>query len=53
MLYIPADKSPDGSAKVVYTSKDGKTEQTFDASDWLARLVVHVPKKYEQLVRYL
>ena len=38
---------------VVYTSKDGKIEQTFDAIDWLARLVVHIPDKYEQLVRYV
>jgi hypothetical protein len=53
MLYIPAEKSADGSAKVVYQSKDGKTEQTFDAPDWLARLVVHIPNKYEQLVRYV
>ena len=52
MLYIPAEKSADGSAKVAYQSKDGKTEQTFDALDWLARLVVHIPNKYEQLVRY-
>ncbi len=53
MLRISAEKSPDGSAKVVYTSKDGKTEQTFDALDWLARLVFHIPNKYEQLVRYV
>ena len=53
MLYIPAEKSADGVAKVVYTSKDGKTEQTFDALDWLARIVVHIPNKYEQLVRYV
>ena len=52
MLYIPAEKSADGVAKVVCTSKDGKTEQTFDALDWLARIVVHIPNKYEQLVRY-
>ena len=52
MLYIPAEKSPDGSAKVVYTSKDGNTEQTFDALDWLARLVIHIPNKHEQFVRY-
>ncbi len=39
MLYIPAEKSPDGIAKVVCRSKDGRTEQTFDAIDWLARLV--------------
>ncbi len=53
MLYIPAEQSADGVAKVVYASKDGKTEQTFDALDWLARIVVHIPNKYEQLVRYV
>ncbi len=53
MRYIPSDKSIDGTAKVIYTSKDGRTEQTFDAIDWLARLAVHIPNKYEQLVRYL
>ena len=53
MICIPAEKSADGTAKVVYQSKDGKTEQTFDAIDWLARLVVHIPNKYEQLVRYV
>ena len=46
MLYIPAEKSADGSAKVVYQSKDGRTEQTFDALDWLARLVIHIPNRY-------
>jgi hypothetical protein len=53
--HMPAipEKSIDGSAKIVYTSKDGKTEQTFDAIDWLARLVVHIPNKYEQLVRHI
>ena len=53
MVYTPAEKSPDGSAKVVYQSKDGGTERTFDAIDWLASLVVHIPNRYEQLVRYL
>ncbi len=53
MLYISAEKSADGVAKVVCTSKDGKTEQSFDALDWLARIVVHIPNKYEQLVRYV
>ena len=53
MVCIPAEKSADGSAKVVYTSKDFCAEQTFDAMDWLARLVVHIPNKYEQLVRYV
>ncbi len=53
MLYIPAEKSADGVAKVVCTSKDGKTGQTFDALDWLARIVVHIPNKYEQLAGYV
>ena len=52
MVYIPAEKTPDGIAKVVYTSKDGKSSQTFDALDWLARLVTHVPGRYEHTVRY-
>ena len=53
MLCIPAEKSADGVAKVVCTSKDGKTEQTIDALDWLARIVVHIPNKYEQLIWYV
>lgn len=52
MVYIPAEKTPDGIAKVIYTSKDGKSSQTFDALDWLARLVTHVPGRYEHTVRY-
>ncbi len=33
MTYIPADDSSDGTAKVVYESKDGRTQKTFDALD--------------------
>ncbi|MBW1995960.1 MAG: hypothetical protein JRI77_16155 [Deltaproteobacteria bacterium] len=44
MAYIPANDSSDG-AKVVYESKDGKTSKTFDALDWLAQLITHIPKK--------
>ena len=51
MTYIPANDSPDG-AKVVYESKDGKTSKTFDALDWLAQLVTHIPNRGEQIVRY-
>jgi hypothetical protein len=43
MVYIPAEESADGIAKVVYTSKDGKTREVFNALDWLARLVTHIP----------
>jgi hypothetical protein len=52
MLYIPAHDSPDGTAKVIYTSKDAKTSKTFDALDWLAQLVTHIPNRGEQMVRY-
>ncbi len=50
--YIPAKDSHDGTAKVVYTSKDRKSRKTFNAMDWLARLVTHIPGRYEQTVRY-
>ena len=33
MTYIPADESSDGTAKVVYEFKDGRTQKTFDALD--------------------
>ena len=52
MVYIPAEESADGIAKVVYTSKDGKTREVFNALDWLARLVTHIPGRCEQTVRY-
>ena len=52
MVYIPVSESTDGTAKVIYTSKDGRTRKTFEALDWLAHLVTHVPGRYEQTVRY-
>ncbi|WP_459919076.1 transposase [Desulfocicer niacini] len=52
MLYIPAEESTDGIAKVVYTSKDRKPRKVFNALDWLAQLVTHIPNRYEQTVRY-
>ena len=52
MVYIPVGKSTDGVAKVIYSSKDGRTRQTFDALGWLAHLVTHVPGRDEQTVRY-
>ncbi len=52
MTYIAADDSTDGMAKVLYESKDGKATKTFDALDWLAQLVTHIPTKGEQMVRY-
>ena len=53
MVHIPGEKSPDGSAKAACQSKDGRTGQTFDALDWLARLVVHIQNRYEQLAGYV
>jgi hypothetical protein len=52
MVYIPVGESTDSTAKVIYTSKDGRTRKTFDALDWLAHLVTHIPGRYEQTVRY-
>ena len=52
MVYVPAEESTDGIAKVLYTSKDKKSRKTFNALDWLARLVTHIPGRYEQTVRY-
>jgi hypothetical protein len=52
MNYLPAKDSRDGQAKVIYKSKDGRTSKTFDALDWLAQLVTHIPNKGEQMVRY-
>jgi hypothetical protein len=35
-----------------YTSKNGKSEKTFDELEWLAAMCSHVPNKGEQMVRY-
>ena len=53
MTYIAADQSADGVAKVIYQSKDGTSTKTFDALDWLAQLVTHIPSKGEQPVESL
>src|SRR3989339_124787 len=52
LVYIPAEKSDDGVAKVIYTSKDRKFRKVFMVLDWLARLTTHIPGRYEQTVRY-
>lgn len=52
MTYTPPQKASGGRAKVVYASKDGGTSKTFDALDWLAQLVTHIPNRGEQMVRY-
>jgi Putative transposase len=46
MTYVP------GGAKVIYRSKDGKSENIFDAIERLAAMCSHVPNKGEQMVRY-
>ena len=51
LTYVAGDESADGVAKVIYDLKDGKTSKTFDALDWLAQLVTHIPNKIEQMVR--
>ena len=63
MTYVAAQDSSDGVGKVIYQSKDAKTTKTFDAPvsstwqalDWLAQLVTHIPNKGESAgggVRY-
>lgn len=51
MIYVQGEESADGVAKVVYTSKDRKSRKVFNALDWRARLVTHIPGRYEQTVR--
>jgi len=46
MTYLPDE------SKVLYRSRDGKNEKTFDALEWLAAMCSHVPNKGEQMVRY-
>ncbi len=52
MTYLPAKDTLDGQAKVIYRSKDARTSKTFEALDWLAQLVTHIPNKSEHMVRY-
>jgi len=49
MTYIATDKSAEGTAKVIYDSKDGKISKTFDP-DWLAQPVWNIPNRREQTV---
>ncbi|MEA3360569.1 MAG: hypothetical protein U9R17_14350 [Thermodesulfobacteriota bacterium] len=37
MSYVPEE------AKVIYQSKDGKEEKTFEALEWLAAMCSHPP----------
>lgn len=37
---------------MIYNSKDGRESRSFSTLDWLAKLVTHVPNKWEQMVRY-
>jgi len=40
------------SLKNHYTAKDKKSQKKFNALDWLARLVTHIPGRYEHTVPY-
>jgi hypothetical protein len=40
------------TSTVIYKSKDGGRQKTFDALEWLAAMCSHVPDKGEQMVRY-
>ena len=42
MIYVPVEKSTDGIAKVVYSSKDGKSRKFFNSLDW-----IYIKEKYE------
>lgn len=46
MQYCP-EKS-----QVLYRSKDGREQRTYDALEWLAAMISHLPRKGEQLVKY-
>ena len=52
MTYIPEHKSKDNRSAVIYTSKTTNAKETFSATDFLARLITHIPNKGEQLVKY-
>jgi len=52
LIYVSPKESNDGIAKVIYTAKDRKSRKVFNALDWLAQLVTHIPNRYEQTVRY-
>ncbi len=42
---IPKEDASDRIARVIYTSKNGQRQKTFDALEWLAQLVVHLPRR--------
>jgi len=52
MTDVAASDTLDGQAKVIYRSKGGRISKTFQALDWLAQLVTHIPNKGKQMVRY-
>ena len=42
----------DQEAKVVYASKDGKSNKVFTAMEWLAAICSHISDRGLQIVRY-
>ena len=51
MFYIPPEESSNEVGKIIYKGKNSREIQAFDALDWLARLVTHIPNKGEQLFK--
>jgi hypothetical protein len=52
MKYLPNTNSNNGTGTVIYEGKTTGKLESFSALDFLARLVTHIPNKYEQTVRY-
>ncbi len=46
MDYLPE------SGKVIYRAKSGRDQRIYDALEWLAAMMSHLPLKGEQLVKY-
>ncbi len=45
MISVVPKDSHDGKDKVTDAPKDGNRSKTFDALDWLAQLVTHIPNR--------
>jgi hypothetical protein len=52
MKYLPNTSSTNSKGTVIYEGKTTGKLESFSALDFLARLVTHIPNKYEQTVRY-
>jgi len=52
ILFSGEDDLVPEEVKVIYESKHGKEEKTFDVFEWSAAMCSHVSIKGEQMVRY-